>query len=374
MRTLAPVLALALCCGTLVAGVQGDQDVDVHVLELVTPDGELVPTAKIVAARRISSSSPAERAVSVRVGGTRIEAEISTDADGLQLMRSMSRSGSSHHSTSSLSASERTLDLTEQFRWGRRPRHGEHVRGALLCEPVSDPSRPFVALDVSGFMRRIVDALFDTRSGNLVAKLRGIRQLRRAPQIQHLEYEWYGSLSWKAGLVLGSVPLDLYITAGQVDRILEMSSELEQHVDQDSWPFLRPLIVLGDRHTLETLARRRRARVGDYAVTAPRVPRMIEDSILVAYAEEADPEMRGLTGWIATGTRSPALYEMLVADVKAGRAILPGNESERAALADHIVSARAWQSVSQPILTLVASALVIGGVLLLVRIIVRRLL
>jgi hypothetical protein len=355
MRPLAVLLALGLAAGGLGGQAPGGGSVDVHVLMLTTAGGELVPTPEIVLSTRIALEGDEQtRAAFVRVGGIRIMVTIaSEDGGGIRVERNLGRGRQIDLPPG------RTLDVTDGFRWGRRPRHGSHVRGALLCEPAGDATTPFVPIDVRGFLRRVVDVLFEPEKTD-----------RHDIRFPHR----FGSARWRAALVLGSLPLRQYLDPDQVDRILAAGEDVTHPTDEEEWPLLRPLIALGDRRVLEARAITLEDPDDDHETRSlvPHVPRTIEDSVVVAYASATDPETRGLAGWIALGTRSRQVYEMLANDVESGRAILPGDDERRAVLTEHILHGRAWRSITAPALTLIASALTIAGTMLVLRMAVRR--
>jgi hypothetical protein len=355
-----PLAVLVVLAATLPAQVPA---VDVHVLELRTEAGTIVPVARIVASQRLRSSGPeSERMVSVRLGGMKVGARFVANEGGVLLQRHVGRSSFRE------SPGGRTLDVTEPYRWGRRLRHGTHVRGALLCEEVADESAPFVPVDVTQFLRRIVDLFLQQDvAPALVGRIQSIAG-------EHPMFEW-GTPRWKAALVLGSLPLDDYLTEEQAERILEKRPEDPSGLDDMAWTFLRPLIVLGDEPTLHALIRRAENGRDDRdegGVLTPRVPRSVEDSVLVAYATAPDRQIRGLAGWAATGTRIPELFDMLAADLREGKAVLPETDAGPEQMERHIVDVQAWQSVGSPLLLLAASALAIGVVLMALRMAVRR--
>jgi hypothetical protein len=356
--------ALALAAARLAA--QAPVAFDVHVIKLTTPASALVPTVEMVASKRISADSAlGERAFRVRIGGNWFGAEVHGDQGGAVSVQR--EAGNSFYEGDSTTL---TLDLADPWRWGRRPRHGKQVRAALLCEPVVDPSAPLVALDARSFLRKLVDLLLTVP--------------KPAPkpipvQMQHFDLdEWLGPPS-NAARILGSVPLREYLDPGQIERILD-KGKLAPMIEGDRWwPLKRPLVVLAHRPTLEALARPPERNDHDLEfeapeefIRAPDVPRSIEDSVLIAYATATDPEIRGLAGWIASGTRSPDVYDQLIEDVRSGRAVLPGDEAHREALASHLLHARAWQSTTAPLLTLLGSVLVIAAAMLSLRALLRK--
>jgi hypothetical protein len=340
---------------------QKPEAIDVHVLELVTPADGFVPTATIVEAKRLvpdPDGSPTK--LELRVARTKLALSIRRAEDHKIYIRRV-MSGFLDTET----AATPTIDLTDPFRWGRRSRHGANVRGAVLCETVREGAPPFQARDVRSFMRRLTDVLFEApprEEFHIVATFRHQQPWNHPP--------------WLASLVLGSVPLEEYLESEQIKKIVSTADLDFDQVGERDWPLLRPLIVLGHRPALEARARIAadpKERSESAIALTPHVPRTIEDSVLVAYQSATDPELRGLTGWIATGIRSAEVYERLIEDVQAGRAVLPGDPSERAALEKHLYQLRAWQSTTTPTLTLVGAALLIGAAMFGLRAVVRRL-
>jgi hypothetical protein len=234
----------------------------------------------------------------------------------------------------------------------------------MLCEPVRDAGQPFVALDIRGFLGTLSELLLDSAPGTLEAD----------------DFDQWRSPAWMAARVLGSVPLREHLEADQVDRLLAKARRIPDDMGDRFWPLLRPLVALGHRPTLEKLLgsrpqRRERdldAHLDEEGIRTPWLPRAVEDSILIAYATAEDPQMRGLAGWLATGTRSNDVYNRVMADVREGRAVLPGDELNREALYSHLVNSRAWQETTAPIFTLIASALAIAAAMVLVRVGLRR--
>lgn len=375
MRTLASILvAAALAAASL--GAQDDPSppkrpaaVDVHVLKLTTVSPALVPTAEVVAAKRLTTAA-GERAFRVDVGGTRFRVDVQDDGHGgAVIQREAGRS-------SSLGAlNEKTVDVSDPWRWGRRPRYGTTVRGAMLVEPVADATKPFAPLDARGFLQSLVEPLLGPDAQPAAGH----------PWEQDFT-EWMGARSM-AARILGSVPPRDYLEPEQIARILAKGAKLPNDQGDRFWQLVRPLIALGHRPTLERLALQGADRgagtnhgiepdggAGDSGIRTPWIPRSVEDSILIAYATAGDPPTRGLAGWIATGTRSNDVYDQLLADIESGRAILPGDASQRQALGSHLVHARAWQSTTAPVLTLAGSALAIAAAMFLLRVALRRLL
>src|SRR6185503_4985587 len=101
-----------------------------------------------------------------------------------------------------------TIEVSDPWRWGRRPRHGTTVRGAMLCEPVADASQPFAPLDVRGFFQHMVGILL----GPDPLFIKG------QPFVGEFN-EWMSPRSM-AARVLGSVPLREYLEPDQVAMIL----------------------------------------------------------------------------------------------------------------------------------------------------------
>jgi hypothetical protein len=352
--TLLAIAAFAILPGA----ARGQAAADVHVLTLVAASGDLIPTPSIVASQRLAlDPAIGSSRITQRVDGRRLILTLVEDDGQLYLEREFTRG------TRRESLSGRIFDVVDPYRFTRRPRRGAYTRVALICDLVTDVTKPFQPMDVRAFFQNAVDVLFDARSESIVQQIearlpRGVRNARAA---RNVRFD-VGSDRWKASLVLGAVPIEDYLDPAQVDRILDAGAKVERHLDEDSWAFLRPLVALGDHATLRALAARsadRQALRQGIALT-PEVPRSIHDAVLVAYASATDPTTRGLAAWVATGTRLPDLIDALAEDLKANRAILPGSPEEQQKLADHIVTLQAWQSVRKPAIALGASAVVIG--------------
>jgi hypothetical protein len=373
-RILRLLAALAVAAGSLAAQVvQRDAGprpvaIDVHVLKITSAAAEPIPKAEVVASERVPSGERGEtREFSFRVDGTRFGIKLHDIGSGSTMLERKTGNW-----TSAAPLSGPTLDLSDPWRWGRRPRHGTLIRTSMLTVPVADAASPFEPLDVRGFLRKATAILLETEAGPLDGRNRD-------------HADWM-SPQWMAARLLGSFPLRDYLEPAQVDLILANGEKLAKggrlpvNTGNWFWPLLRPLVVLGHRATLEAIEREPEGgheveMNGEFdgdLVKTPSVPRSIEDSLLIAYATAEDPEIRGLAGWIATGTRSSDVYDSLIADVRSGRAVLPGDFARREALATHLVHARAWQATTPPILTLAASALAIAAAMVLLRIAMRR--
>lgn len=350
------IIVAALACRPAASQIAAD----VHVLVLVTQSGSLIPEPRIALSQRFAlDPAHGARRVTAREGGQRITIEVieDDDGDGLMILRDLGRGTRREH------AHKRIFDVLDPFRFTRRPRRGSYTRVAILCDPVTDPTRPFHPLDVGAFFKRGFDILFEPEGIVTTERWNAIQRQLPAGAVQGMPFQM-GTARWKAALLLGAVPIEDYLDPAQVDRILDAGVKPGRRVDDESWPFLRPLVALGDEATLRVLA----TRAGDHApngtiALVPEVPRSVHDAILVAYASATDPVTRGLAAWVATGTRSPDVIDALADDLKTGRAVLPGSPAEQARLTTHIVSVQAWQSVRAPVMTLIASALAIAAVL-----------
>jgi hypothetical protein len=354
---LAAVLGAGAAGSCAAASQQEPAALDVHVLKVGLSSSQYVPTLEIVTAKRISPNGPpAERELRANVGGRTFRVEFDEGGDSPYVSRRVDR----HRYGSP--ANQLTLDTSEPGRWGRRPRHGTLVQGALLCEPVTDPTVPFKALDVRGFVQRIVPLLF------------GHQERRSGPGFSHGDWN---SPHRAAARVLGSIPLREYLDPAQVQQILAEGPKEAQILSEANWTsFLRPLVALGHRGTLEQVAKgaSRGEPIGDDEIELPPISRTVEDAAVLAYASSADPEIRGLAGWVAAGTRDVGIYNSVVDDVRSGRAILPGDAAQREARLAHLDRVRAWQSITPPLLALGGSLASIAAVMLLLRAATRRLL
>jgi hypothetical protein len=360
MRACALAIILGACAASSPAGVSQQEQAgafDVHVLKVGLSSSEYVPTLEIVAAKRISPNGPpGDRELRAGVGGRTFRVEFEEGSGSQYVTRRVDRFRYGSQGR------ELTLDTSEPWRWGRRPRHGTLVQGALLCEPVADPSSPFKALDVRAFVQRILPLLFTHQ------------ERRNGPGFSPDDWN---SPHRAAARVLGSIPLREYLDPDQVQQILAEGTQEAEILAKANWTsFLRPLVALGHRETLEQVAKgaSRGEPMSDGAIELPPLSRMVEDAAVLAYASSTDPEIRGLAGWVAAGTRDVGIYNSLVEDVRSGRAILPGDAAQREARLLHLERVRAWQSITAPLVTLGASLASIAAVMLLLRAATRRLL
>jgi hypothetical protein len=336
--------------------------VDVHVLEIATPAEDFVPATRIVATTRLSpgAGGTSEAEITVPFGRSRLTLKADSTAEGGVVVTR--RQGPM---ISSAPVDGTALDLSDRFHWTRRPGRRARVRSALLVEPVQDAATRFVALDVRGFVRRAVDLLLEAP-----AKPRLRAESVRAPAVHVFREALYGlpGSQHEAALLLGCLPLGAYLDRDQEDRIREAGSKV-RHALGGAHPVLaRPLVVLGDRRTLEALEiYQDGAPDVDGAIVPPRIPGEFEDAVFVAYASATDPAIRGLAGWLALGTRDPRMAPLLAGDVASGRATLPGDPARQAAAAEHLGALRSWQSIGAPAATFAASALLIVAVLSAIR-------
>ena len=217
-------LILALVCGAL--GAQGHEaqpraSVDVHGLELATSGGELVPRLRIVRSERVTVEPDGRRVVAQSFGDARLVVELTLDARNNSAIEGLG------------------LRVTDPYRFGRAPRRGTRVRGAMLAEAVADPSQPFVPLDVRAFLRRAADMLLTEEEWP--------KEAGGAPR--HL-FDFFGGGRWNAALLLGSVPLREYLDPARIDGILASESRSVEDRFEESPVYLRPLIALGERRVL----------------------------------------------------------------------------------------------------------------------------
>jgi hypothetical protein len=370
--------ATLLSCGAfaLVAAVargQEPQAIDVHVLELTRAADQFVPTARVsVSKRLVAAGSAAERAVEVRAGGWRLAAEIARNPDGSV---TVTRQSGGMRNMSHGTTPEPSVDLTEPWRWGRVPRHGGQERAAMICEPVTDAAQPFAALDPRGFVQRLADIVLTAPpepspgSHEIRIEVRGqVRTVRH-----HAAVDWTSRVGLAARF-LGSVPLREYLEPRQVERLLEWGKRVGRGLVDEESVLARPLIALGQEGILERLAENGvRSSSSDAETRPPRVSSLYDDALLVAFATAPDPRIRGLAGWLAMRTRSVDVYEGVLAAVREGRAVLPGeDDSERARKIAYLENAQAWQSVTSPVLTLAATAVAIAAIMVLLRVLLRR--